>query len=319
MGRRTWPRTAFSAFIVAVMTWVSPAAEPFDSGRIPFTVRFGGEEIFHRTMAVFVLPEEVIDMGVVEDSGAAFTAYAEAGHLSDAGPNRWTWTAPAESGPTVLSVCSEPEGEAAVLRAFVLMPLNEVKRGSINGYEIGKYPRKRHRGLAIYDPPAGLVEVTPEMLSVPVSPHFRLGQFLSRQDGGPPQYLALRMPFLTKLELILERINDRGIRCDTLTILSGYRTPHYNGKSGGGTYSRHCWGDAADVIVDASPQDGVMDDLNKDGRVTPKDAEFLYDLIDALMGEPGMEPYAGGLERYRKTRTHGPYVHVDARGHRARW
>ena len=39
--------------------------------------------------------------------------------------------------------------------------------------------------------------------------------------------------------------------------------------------SRHLFGAAADVFVDESPADGVMDDLDGDGRITARDAERL--------------------------------------------
>ena len=45
----------------------------------------------------------------------------------------------------------------------------------------------------------------------------------------------------------------------------------------------------------------------------------LYDLIDKLYGEHSYKPFAGGLGRYKTTSAHGPFVHVDVRGFRARW
>ncbi|MFH2036543.1 MAG: hypothetical protein ABIJ45_09090 [Candidatus Zixiibacteriota bacterium] len=31
------------------------------------------------------------------------------------------------------------------------------------------------------------------------------------------------------------------------------------------------------------------------------------------------EKFIGGLGRYKKTEDHGPFVHTDVRGYRARW
>jgi len=202
---------------------------------------------------------------------------------------------------------------------FVLVPLEAVKDEHLNGYRIGRYPRTPLKGLKIYAPPAGLVEVTSANSRTPVSPHFTLDQFVCKQDGGYPKYLILRERLVLKLELLLEEVNRRGYRCDTFHVMSGYRTPHYNKAIGNVRYSRHVWGGAADVFIDENPRDGNMDDLNGDGRIDLRDAAVLYDIIDDLYGRPWYAPFIGGLARYRKTRAHGPFVHVDVRGFHARW
>jgi hypothetical protein len=79
------------------------------------------------------------------------------------------------------------------------------------------------------------------------------------------------------------------------------------------------YGDAADIFIDQNPKDGMMDDLNQDGKIDYKDAGVLYDIIDEMFGKPWYTPFVGGLGRYKKTKEHGPFVHADARGFRARW
>jgi hypothetical protein len=63
----------------------------------------------------------------------------------------------------------------------------------------------------------------------------------------------------------------------------------------------------------------MMDDLNGDGKSDHHDAAILYDIIDAMYDKPWYERFAGGLAKYMKTASHGPFVHVDVRGFRARW
>jgi uncharacterized protein YcbK (DUF882 family) len=101
--------------------------------------------------------------------------------------------------------------------------------------------------------------------------------------------------------------------------MSGYRTPYYNHAIGNVKYSRHLWGGAADIFIDVAPADGVMDDLDGDGTVDVRDAHVLYELVDTMYGSPLYEPFVGGLGAYRTTPAHGPFIHVDARGFRARW
>ncbi len=65
-----------------------------------------------------------------------------------------------------------------------------------------------------------------------------------------------------------------------------------------------------------------MDDLNHDGEIDYRDVAILYNIInniDDMYGEPSDKSFVGGLGVYEKTAYHGPFVHVDVRGFRARW
>lgn len=146
-----------------------------------------------------------------------------------------------------------------------------------------------------------------------------LGQFLCKQDGGYPKYLVLRERLLLKLEYLLEMVHRKGYAAETFAVLSGFRTPFYNHAIRNVKYSRHQWGGAADIFIDVDPQDGVMDDLDGNGKVDVDDALLFYKLIDAEPGKREYEPFIGGLGLYGTTTAHGPFVHVDARGFRARW
>ncbi|MBN2468369.1 MAG: hypothetical protein JXD19_09495, partial [Deltaproteobacteria bacterium] len=168
-------------------------------------------------------------------------------------------------------------------------------------------------------PPNGFIEVTKENEEALVSPHFRLKQFVCKQNGGYPKYVVLQERLLVKLELILERMNARGFSSTTFHVMSGYRTPYYNKLIGNGRYSRHLWGGAADIFIDENPQDEMMDDLNHDGAIDRRDADVLADIIEELFQEPEYESLKGGLGRYKKKGTRGPFVHVDVRGSRTRW
>jgi hypothetical protein len=200
-----------------------------------------------------------------------------------------------------------------------MVPFGRVRNGYLNGYRIGEYPSTPLKHLPIYRRPRGFVEVTPENRATLVSPHFRLGDFLCKQSAGWPRYLVLHERLLLKLELVLQRTNEAGYDATSFRILSGYRTPYYNHLIGNVRYSRHIFGDAADIYIDERPPDGMMDDLDRNGHIDYRDAGVLYDLIDHLYAESWYTPFVGGLGRYQKTRSHGPFVHVDTRGFRARW
>jgi uncharacterized protein YcbK (DUF882 family) len=105
-----------------------------------------------------------------------------------------------------------------------------------------------------------------------------------------------------------------------MQVMSGFRTPAYNargvGAGGRARDSRHQYGDAADVFVD-NDRDGWMDDLNRDGRIDLRDADVIVAAAERV--EWRHAQLVGGVGRYRATSAHGPFVHIDVRGHRARW
>lgn len=213
-----------------------------------------------------------------------------------------------------------PDRESLVVVS--LEPLGAIKGARLDAYRVGRWPI---RGLAARDPryaqPPGFIRVTPENASTPVSKRYQLRDFLTNdQKHVWPKVLVLRVALLDKLELIGNALQRRGLP-GLLHVMSGFRTPQFNaqraGRKGGRARdSRHMYGDAADVIVDGN-QDGVMDDLDGDGRVTVRDARLLLSVVEDVEAEhPDL---VGGLSAYRGTSTRGPFVHIDARGVRARW
>lgn len=296
-----------------------PGAE-FADGKLSFSVAVRGETTSYRELAVSVLPGTTLSVSVTRAAaGGEFEAAAQAGRLRAAGKRKWEWEAPAAPGLHPLTIRSAASGETMRLNVFVLVPLARVKDGRLNGYVIGDYPRTPLKGLEIYRPPRGFIEVTAANADTAVSPHFTLRQFLCKQAGDYPKYVVLRERLLLKLELLLEQVNAAGFRTDSFHVMSGYRTPHYNHAIGNVKYSRHVYGGAADVFIDERPRDGVIDDLNGDGKIDVEDAGVLYDLIDRLYGTESYKAFVGGLGRYDATPAHGPFVHVDVRGFRARW
>ena len=292
---------------------------PFDPGFAGFEVGIRGLRNPYRVLAVYVQPGEIVEL---ELPGPGFVLIDADG--ADAGGRRSDrlrqWTAPREPGLVPLRIrhVDVDADEGMTLNMFVLVPRDGVVDGLLHGYRIDSYPARPLRGLAAYRPPEGFVEVTPENRETFVSPHFRLNQFLCKQEGGPPRYVVLQERLMLKLELVLQAVNDRGFRSDTLHVMSGYRTPFYNRAIGNVQYSRHIYGDGADIFVDVSPRDELMDDLNGDGRVDLRDARVLYEIVEGL--ERGdVAGLVGGLATYDTTSAHGPFVHVDVRGYRARW
>lgn len=307
-----------SVLLVAAATAV--AAE-FSPGRCGFSVLVRGERIPYEIFAVYALPREELTLQLADAYPQALEARLgeeEFAPLAKGTVRRWRL--PGENGLLALEIRRVGTSVAAMtINVFVEVPASSVRDGKLNGYRIDDYPKQVFRNLTVYRPPGGFIEVTPENRSTRISPHFRLEQFLCKQQSGYPKYVVLRERLLLKLEYLLQLVNDKGLHAETFAVLSGFRTPFYNRAIGNVLYSRHQWGGAADIFVDEEPRDGVMDDLNGDGRVDLEDAHYLYDLVESVSATTAFEGFVGGLGSYGTTRAHGPFVHVDARGYRARW
>lgn len=221
------------------------------------------------------------------------------------------WTAPNEAGNHRLEIFSNDGSLARTLTVFVLEPSTSIDdRGYLGKYRIGFYPKNTPKGFIKLDKGEG---------ALPVSPNFKVGQFLCKQQPGTwPKYVLVSADNLVRLETLLQDLNEnRDADADTLFVMSGFRTPFYNTAIGSAKFSRHMYGDAADVYLDTKPRDGVMDDVNRDGQITKADANFMYDYARALFKKEGL--VQGGIGSYKANAVHGPFVHIDARGRAARW
>lgn len=208
------------------------------------------------------------------------------------------------------------------LTLIVLTPFSAKVGGRIGDYRMGVWPFERRAASdPAYENPPGFIEVTPENFQTRVSEHFTLGQFVTRgQDEVWPKYVALDRRLVDKLELMLDELSRRGHPVRGLVVMSGFRTPDYN-EAGGDTagrsaVSRHLFGDAADVYPDDAGR-GTIDDLNHDGRRDIRDARVVAAAAAAV--EARHPELTGGVGIYPGNGAHGPFVHIDARGRRARW
>lgn len=297
---------------------------PYDAERLSFSLHFKEESSSYRVIGVFLLPGRTLALEASPAAEAASGAAADyelqpgEGSARQDGPARWQWTAPARPGLYPVHLRRGATAEDMLINVFVETPAGDLEAGRMHGYRIGDYPKEPLRGLSIYERPTGFVEVSPEVLGARLSPHFTLGQFLCKQSSGFPRYVTLRERLVLKLEALLEDVNQHGIAARTLYVMSGYRTPAYNAALGDVLYSRHIYGDAADVFVDEDG-DGVIDDLNGDGRHDEKDLAILAAIAEEVEHGSADGKFVGGLGRYGRTASHGPFVHVDARGFQARW
>jgi uncharacterized protein YcbK (DUF882 family) len=119
---------------------------------------------------------------------------------------------------------------------------------------------------------------------------------------------------------VLLDLEDNGYATNGAQVMSGFRTPQYNvgggNPRGRATLSRHMYGDASDIFID-NDGNGWMDDLNHDGKINIKDAEVILAAVERVEREHPGQVVGAGV--YPAESGHGPFIHIDVRGYRARW
>ncbi|HEY2322138.1 MAG TPA: hypothetical protein VGJ82_04655 [Thermoanaerobaculia bacterium] len=271
------------------------------SGKVKFTTRVPGAPI--------------------TDTHGNLTAVLNNGQGTDISPE---FVAPAQPGVYDLAVkLGQATKQINDFAVISLVPFSEKQAGHIGLYYLGTWPFE-HGGKmksAAYANPAGFIEVTPQNADTPVSAHFKLRDFLTKDQYNVwPKYILLNPKLLDKLELTIAELERTGHPVRNMHVMSGFRTPEYN-YTGGNTQgranlSRHMYGDASDVFID-NDGNGAEDDLNHDGRLDIGDAMVVQQAVERV--EHDHPELVGGVGVYPACCGHGPFTHIDVRGYRARW
>jgi hypothetical protein len=188
----------------------------------------------------------------------------------------------------------------------VLVPFSTKLGSTLNGYKIGRYKWERLGGDAA-PPPVGFLQVMPEDVSMPVSKHLYIGNFLVHDSQDVwPRYVALDPRILDKVELVLLDLGVKDFEMP-MDVSSGFRSPEYNRTvPRAASDSRHQYGDAIDLAID----------VDGDGRIRFIDAAAVARAVERVeMRHPAL---VGGLGLYGN-RGGPPYVHIDVRGKPSRW
>jgi hypothetical protein len=201
------------------------------------------------------------------------------------------------------------------LTLAVKVPFSEKTGGTLNGYRIGTYVAEQKGGQA-RERPDGFIEVSSSDLDLPLSTHFTVADFVTHDNQTVwPRYSAVSVHILDKMELVIAEIGKlraasppaNGLREMALDVHSAFRTPLYNRLQSRARESRHQYGDAIDISLDA---DG-------DGRINSRDIRLITAAVDSV--EKRHPELMGGMGVYSGINRRAPYVHIDARGTRVRW
>jgi hypothetical protein len=199
------------------------------------------------------------------------------------------------------------------LTVAVLVPFEKKVGGSVNGYRIGTYLAEKLASSQT-PPPEGFLEIRPGDVDIAISKHLKVSDFLNHDSQETwPRYAAVSPRLLDKIELVIgELARWHGGTTDDvklqLDVKSGFRAPDHNRQvRRAARDSQHQYGDAADVAIDA----------NGDGRYSAQDSRMVGLAVEIVeLKHPDL---VGGLGIYTSGHTRTTYVHIDARGKRARW
>jgi uncharacterized protein YcbK (DUF882 family) len=206
----------------------------------------------------------------------------------------------------------------------VMVPFAEKDGGVLDGYRLGFYRAERAGAIAGAHErahaaagsgvPEGFVKVDVNASALRLSKHFQVRDFLTH-DGQQqwPRFAAVQPRLIDKLELVITDVaRSHGVDPDSVLVRvnvnAGFRSPVYNRTvDRAAKDSRHQYGDAADVAIDA----------NFDGRFSREDSRLVAEAVERV--ERANPDLVGGMGLYLSSRYSHSYVHIDARGRRARW
>jgi uncharacterized protein YcbK (DUF882 family) len=251
--------------------------------------------------------------------GGAVIRYEQGGEVDTAPKGAGVWSVVLAIGNAMRPITD--------FNVITMLPFSAKKAGHVGLYYVGTWPSEhgavgpKKAPSGAYANPAGFIQVTRENKDTPVSEHFKLGDFLTHdQPNVWPKMLVLQPKLVDKLELVLADLQAHGVDISGVTVMSGFRTPQYNytgGSTGGrANLSRHMYGDASDIFIDSN-HDGQMDDLNHDGKISIADSKVVEAAVDRV--ESAHPELVGGAGVYTAAPGHGPFIHIDTRGYRARW
>ena len=321
VAKRVLALTVATIVVVGVARVVSSARGDADLFRAP-----DADDV--AALAGVPIPPDTTDVATLAAFAVADTMFGRSGKVRFRTLTRTTAAAlpgfitaygeKAIRTPAVHQVAAN--GTTTPFAYIVLRPFGEKRGEMLQGYRLGRWPSERWMMGRRYENPDGFIEVTTANAGLRLSEHFALAEFLTHDQRDVwPKYVVLQEPLLDKLELVLADLAAHGVRTDHVRILSGFRAPYYNDRivaEGAARASRHQYGDAADIIIDANG-DGRMDDLNHDGRLDLGDTQVILRAVERV--EKQYPALVGGLGLYHAMGASGPFAHIDVRGTSARW
>ena len=230
-----------------------------------------------------------------------------------------------------------PQLPVVVLTRAELHTQGDRTAAKVYGKTIGAYHepslssvRRVRENVQQYQIPQYFALLTPKTIDLQLGPDFTLGQLVAFKDyHGPDGHKVYtterhtnvfppRPELIDKLVKLRFLLRAQGVKVTRFWLTSAFRTPEYNRSIGGAAYSRHCFGDAVDLVIDED-NDKRMDDLNGDGKVDRKDGIVIGNACRELELEGAVVPGGIGVYEWDADDSVRCHVHIDCRGYISRW
>jgi Peptidase M15 len=264
------------------------------------------------------------------------------GSLPSAGDKDAGWVLFTPQTPGSCFTIHQPlgTGKVAAFKVYILHEAAVVKnkkngtwRLRVDKSVIGTYPNpitakswrvRMHSRL--FAPPRFWMRITPKNQRELLAPHVQMGQmvgYITNKDKTKPKrrhtnWFPPNRPLVYKLELLTRELLSRKVKLTRLAVNSGFRAPFYNRRIGGSSFSRHIYGDAADVMVDEDG-DEVCDDINADGKADHRDGLVIGQALRALEKAGHVKVGGIGVYGFDGKDSVKSYSHFDSRGYLTRW
>lgn len=287
------------------------------------------ETTFDQDAIVVSSPQSVITVSVVNEVLSSVMLPSEVTLLEASASSSLLLQIPSKPGPYFASLASNE----TTFRLCIYVPWKATapagKWGaySVAGHPLGIYRDPNQCGEEkvklhpeAYLPPPWFILIEPSIERLPLWGSLTVGDLVvpdSKTGERHTLVAPISYPLLQTIEILREEIQRHGLPPHALRILSLFRAPFYNRRIGSTSFSRHLYGDAVDLVLDANG-DQAWDDLNRDGRIDRTDGLWLVAMIEDLQAKGRIWP--GGIGLYTFTTSeYRVTLHLDLRGHRATW
>ncbi|MFA4984956.1 MAG: D-Ala-D-Ala carboxypeptidase family metallohydrolase [Candidatus Brocadiia bacterium] len=236
------------------------------------------------------------------------------------------FTTPTKAGAHAISFVSGED--TLVLNCLVPEYAPDARKGIALGVKIGAYPNPKggtermSKNIECYDAPTYFVRIDSTTESLPLAPSIRVGDLVAITSKENPtrhvNFAPADYTLIFKVDLAWRKFHKSHPSIPSWRLVSWFRTPRHNRLERGGTYSRHIYGDAVDIIVDQNG-DLRMDDINGDGKSNFADALEIAKVFEQMEWTGDVAFGGVGAYDYPSEQSMGAAVHTDTRGFWSRW
>lgn len=197
---------------------------------------------------------------------------------------------------------NEQESIENILNQFQQIPYAEMEKQYLKNTQQDIAPFNKMLNKAVY------YKIPRKDIYQKITGNFRIKDYLPKDDYYKQSlyskkdslYWLMDEKLLFQVLAFQNKLKQDGHDPNAFIITNGYRHPAFNKKVKGASQSRHIVGEAVDITAK---------DINQDGEINQIDKKIILETAEFVVGN------SGGVGKYPNTLS----IHMDTRGHKARW